>query len=66
MLKMSALDVFHSTINSPATDAEYTRKLKRYEEFFRINNWDDYIKQDAGVIHDHLVYYINSQKKLKI
>jgi hypothetical protein len=36
MLKMSAVDVFHSAINSPATDYEYTKKLKRYEKFFKI------------------------------
>lgn len=63
---MSAIEVFHGAINTVATDAEYTNKLKRYEEFFKINDWDDYIKKDPNEIHDHLVYYINSQKKLGI
>ena len=52
MLKMSAVDVFNFAINSPATDYEYTRKLKRYEKFFNIVDWDSYIKQDGNTIHD--------------
>ena len=35
MQKLSALEVFHGEINNVATDAEYTNKLRRYEEFSR-------------------------------
>lgn len=66
MLKMSAMDVFYGAISSDATKAEYANKLKRYEEFFEIADWDEYVAKDPNEIHDHLVYYINSQKKTEI
>ncbi len=66
MLKLSALDVFYGSINNPSTHVEYTNKLKRFEEFFGINDWDKYVAKDPDKIHDELVFYINSLKKQNI
>ena len=63
MQKLSALETFHSAINNISTDIEYTNKLKRYENFCNVANWDTYVKKDPEEIHDDLVFYINSQKK---
>ena len=63
MQKLSALETFHSAINNISTDIEYTNKLKRYENFCNVANWDTYVIKDPEEIHDDLVFYINSQKK---
>ena len=66
MLKLSALDVFHSSINNPSTAIEYDNKLRRFEEFLEISDWDKYIKKDPNEIHDDLTFYINALKKENI
>jgi len=66
MKKLTAMDLFSNSINSSATLAEYLNKLRRYEKFFKIDSWDDYIKQSPDEIHDELAFYINAQKKTGI
>jgi hypothetical protein len=61
VLKLSAFDVFVGSIRSPATRTEYLRKLKKYEEFFKITNWDEYITNELGF--DVLVKCPNEKKK---
>jgi len=45
MLKLSILDIFHDSIDNPSTDIEHTNKARRYEWFFGIIYWDEYLKK---------------------
>jgi len=66
MLKLSAIDVFSSSINSQKTREGYERTLRRYERLFEITDWDKYLAQNSDTIHDHIMYYIDHHKKRKI
>jgi len=66
MEKLNAVQVFKNAINSPVTESEYLRNLKRFGKYFKIENWNKYITEDPENIHDQLVYYINFQKKRDI
>jgi len=66
MQKLDAIQIFKNSINSPITESEYLRSLKRFGNYFKIENWNKYIIENPEEIHDQLVYYISYQKKRDI
>ena len=44
-MKGQDFETFNSAIASPSTRSEYTRKLNNYAKFYKITDWDKYVKK---------------------
>ena len=65
-MQLSAYQKFLGAIDTPTTEAEYVRKLKVYQEFFKIKSWDTYIQKGGDKIHEDIEFYIDANKKKNI